>query len=390
MPIDRRGLAARVVIIYKTLPHYRRPFFELLRQRLNEAGVELDLLYGQPAPIDAAKRDTADIAWASKRRNRIFTVGSQDLLWQPCLDAVSRADLVIVEQASSLLVNHVIYLLARAGRTRLAFWGHGRNLKAHDASPTGEALKRFESRRVHWWFAYTESTAAIVRNLGFPESRITIVQNAIDTVTLRRQREAIDAQTLDALRRHLGIRGDQVCIFAGGMSREKRLSFLLDACRLIRQRVPTFEIVFLGAGPDQGLVRQAAQRDPWIHYVGPAFDEEKVPYFALARLSLMPGGVGLGVLDSFALGVPLVTTSSPAHGPEIEYLENGVNGVIIKETTDPTDYADAVAALLLQPSRLENLRKGCRLAADRYTIEEMVERFATGTLDALSAGNGTL
>jgi glycosyltransferase involved in cell wall biosynthesis len=379
-----------VLIIYKSVPQYRRRFFELLRERLAEEGVELRLLYGQPTAEDASKKDAVDMAWATKRRNLVVRIGSREVLWQRGFDMVRDADLVIIEQASKLLVNHFLVPLNALHVKKVAFWGHGRSVNQHRLSRLGEALKHLESRHVHWWFAYNETSASIVRDWGYPPDRITLVQNAIDTRQLIAWREALTDEALHEVRQRLGISGDQVCLFTGAMYPEKRLPFLISACMRIRELVPGFEMVFVGGGPDERIVAEAAASHSWIHYVGPAFDGDRVPYFALARLALMPGGVGLGIVDSLALEVPLVTTDVPYHGPEIEYLENGVNGVIIKETTDPTDYADAVAALLLQPSRLESLRKGCRLAADRYTIEEMVERFAAGTLDALSAGNGTL
>jgi glycosyltransferase involved in cell wall biosynthesis len=376
----------RVLIVYRTIPQYRRAFYELLRERLDAQGVELGLIYGQPAGSEESKRDHVDLSWAVKRRNRVLRFGAHEVYWQPCLDAALRADLVIVEQASRLLVNHVLFALALVGRTRLAFWGNGRKLFVHARSSIGEALKGFETRHAHWFFAYTESTAAIVRGLGLPETRITIVQNAIDTATLRRLRESLDPRVPGVLRERLGIRGDQVCLFAGAMYREKRVAFLLEACRLVRERVPGFEVVFLGAGLEHGLVAEAARANPWVHCVGPVFDAEKVPYFALAHLLLMPGGVGLGILDSFALGVPLVAMSGFDHGPEIEYLEDGVNGLIVHGAVDARVYADAVADLLLEPSRIESLRKGCEEAWGRYTVEEMAERFAAGTLEALRSG----
>jgi hypothetical protein len=46
-----------------------------------------------------------------------------------------------------------------------------------------------------------------------------------------------------------------------------------------------------------------------------------VPYFILSKLVLMPGLVGLAVLDASALEVPLVTTAVPYHTPELTTLK---------------------------------------------------------------------
>ena len=126
-------------------------------------------------------------------------------------------------------------------------------------------------------------------------------------------------------------------------------------------------------------------RHSWIKYIGPKFDQEKVPYFMLSKLFLMPGVVGLAVLDAFALAVPLVTTAVPGHGPEIGYLDDGTNGVVVQQAQSPVAYAEMVTDLLRDEERRQLLVAGCRAAADIYTVENMVERFAIGVSQALAA-----
>lgn len=373
----------RVAIVYKSLPQYRRRFFELLRQRLDQLGVELVLVYGQAGAKDAAKKDTVNLPWAHRIENTIVRVAGRELYWQPCLGLVRGAELVIAEQASKLLVNYLLQLFNLLGVQRFAFWGHGKNFQAHEGSRLGEWLKRLVSSKVHWWFTYNEISSRVVRELGFPQQRITSVQNAIDTRALIAARRRLEPEQLEALKRELGVTGDNVCIFSSSMYREKRLGFLIEACLLIRAQVPDFQMIFIGAGPEDHLVSEAAQKYPWLHYLGPRFDAAKVPYFALSKLLLMPGLVGLGVLDAFALEVPLVTTDLPYHSPEIEYLNDSVNGVIVAQSQDAAAYAAAVVELLRDDLLRDGLVQGCREAAARYTVEEMVERFAAGVLRAL-------
>lgn len=380
--MGRRG-RPKVAVVYRSLPQYRRRFYELLRERLDELGVEFVLVYGQPGRNDAAKLDTVELPWAYKIRNRVINLGSREVYWQPCLRLLRDVDLVIVEQASKLLVNYVLFGYHLLGRKRLAFWGHGKNFQQRRTSDLAETVKRWMSRRVHWWFAYNNLSANVVTAMGYPEDRITVVQNAIDTRSLIRARSEGDAERLDAIRDELGVEGSNVCIYTGAMYAEKRMDLLLEACVLIKKDVPDFETVFVGAGPDDHLVKEAAEKHKWIHYVGPKFDEEKVPYFMLSKLLLMPAAVGLAVLDAFALEVPLVTTDGPFHGPEIEYLVDGANGVCLPNPDDPVAYAAAVARLLQDDTKREKLVAGCRESANLYTVEEMVEKFASGVLGAL-------
>src|SRR5213594_650403 len=375
----------RVAIIYKCLPQYRRRFFELLRDRLAQEAIHLQLIYGQPGAKDAAKKDTVDLEWAQRIENRIVRFGGQELYWQPCLHLLRGADLVIVEQASKLLVNYVLQARYLLGGTRFAFWGHGKNFARYDSHWLGEFLKQRLSRRVHWWFAYNAKSAAVVQLLGFPADRTTLTQNAIDTRALIAATRRFDPSALTGLCDELQLGGRNVCLYAGAMYRDKRLLFLLEACELIRRWVPDFEMIFMGAGIDAGIVTEAAMRHSWIKYIGPKFDQEKVPYFMLSKLFLMPGVVGLAVLDAFALAVPLVTTAVPGHGPEIDYLDDGTNGVLVPQAESPAAYARTVAELLRDEQRRQLLIEGCRAAAEIYTVENMVEHFAVGVIQALAS-----
>ena len=81
-------------------------------------------------------------------------------------------------------------------------------------------------------------------------------------------------------------------------------------------------------------------------------------------------------LAFFACGVPLLTTESTAHGPEIAYLEQGVNGLMT--ANDVGAYAAACVRLLRDPAALDALRAGCAASANEYTLQNMARRFAQG------------
>jgi glycosyltransferase involved in cell wall biosynthesis len=382
--VERAAVDKTVVtIVTKSLPHYRVPFFEALRLELERSGVTLALVYGLPDAEEAKKQDTATLSWGHPIRNRRIPLGGRSFWWQPCATLIRGSDLVIVEQATRLLLNYLLLARQTLGGTKVAFWGHGRNFQGHNANRFGEAVKRLISRWPHWWFAYTEGSAEVVRRLRYPPERITVVQNAIDTSALRRRHALVDEAELAALRERWGIRSRNVAIFVGGLYAEKRIGFLLEAAQAVRRSVPDFELLVIGAGPDQAVVEEAAREHDWIHYLGPVLGSEKVPYFSLSKVMLLPGLVGLGVLDSFALEIPLVTVDLDFHSPEVEYLRNGENGLKLPAGTDPDAYAVAVSRLLLNDEERERLHEGCRVSAQEYTIEAMVRRFTAGVHGAL-------
>ena len=173
-----------------------------------------------------------------------------------------------------------------------------------------------------------------------------------------------------------------VGIFVGMLHKVKSIPFLIQAGEEIRQTIPEFQLIVVGGGPDEEEIRRTAAHLPWIHFVGPKFGERKSQLLAISDVFLLPGRVGLAVLDGFAAALPLVVTKRFIHGPEMEYFVDGQNGVMT--SPDPKAYAEAVAHLLSNPKELQRLRKGATNSAEKYSMEIMVQNFKRGIVQCLA------
>jgi hypothetical protein len=145
--------------------------------------------------------------------------------------------------------------------------------------------------------------------------------------------------------------------------------------------IPDFHMIFIGNGPMQQFISDTCVIHSWMHYVGPKYGNERVPYLKSARAILMPGLVGLVVIDSFMVGVPLFTTNTPLHGPEIYYLKNNKNGVITDYEVNA--YASEVASYLLSSEKQDQLKEGCAESSRFYSMDSMVDNFTSGITSCL-------
>lgn len=369
----------KVVIIQRRMTQYRLPLLNRMREQLDAAGMELIVVYGDPLPDERLKADSGDLPWGIHVPCHYWFNGR--LCWQNAMPVVCNANMVVVTQENKLLFNYVNPLLKKD--RKWAFWGHGANLQSGNPHGFKERFKRWTTNRVDWWFAYTEISADLVRGAGFPDERITVLNNTVDTCELHRQRQSVTPQETRALREQLGFSQGPVGVYVGSFYAQKRLDFLLAAAEMIRREVPEFQLLLVGDGPERDKVRAWCDAKPWARWVGAKFGREKAACMSMAQIMLNPGLVGLGILDAFVCGVPLLTTDCGIHSPEIAYLEHGKNGVMTPNDLDA--YVSACVLLLRDSEALETLRVGCALSASEYTLENMVARFTNGIKDALGA-----
>jgi glycosyltransferase involved in cell wall biosynthesis len=375
----------RVVFLTAALPQYRVPFHEGVRARLAAAGIQYDLIFGQPVKYEATKGDFASLSWGISIINRYMKIGPFTAVWQPALRETLKSDLLIIGQENRLVINYVLQTLRTFRQGKLALWGHGRNFQAEPGRGLSEGWKRFWAIRCDWWFGYTEETRRIVQRYGFPTDRITVFNNAIDTSELRLVAAEINDSQLIALRSRLGIGPGPVGIYVGGLYDHKRIDFLVEAAVEVRRRISDFVLIVVGSGSDRWKMEAAAATHPWIRYMGPRFGREKVELLRLGQVFLMPGLVGLAILDCAAVGIPIVTTAYPYHSPEIAYLKPGHNGVVVQEWRSVPAYADAVVSVLHDDVARAGMVAGAKNVAASYGIERMVQCFSDGVIAALSS-----
>lgn len=375
-PVAKQSQKKTVVILQRISAAYRVAFYEQLCVSLQEQGVELTVVYGQHCKFETADMPPP-IGCGVVTRNRYIYIGRRFLVWQSALRHLRGADLIIVQQATRNLINYPLMLFRKLLGYKLAYWGHGRNLQA-GRNTLSERLKRSYSTHIDYWFAYNDLSAKIVLELGYPEEKIVSVNNAVDTQEAKRMSDEIVSEDVEALREEYGLKPDApVGIFCSRLYPEKRLPFLLGCLTRIKGMVADFHFFLIGDGIEASIVREFAKTHmDWFHWVGAKYGREKALLFELAHFQLMPGLVGLNIVESFAFLTPVITTDIDYHSPEIQYLENGRNGLMIQDSEEA--YVQAVVDLIHDRALQKNLVEGCREARERYTIENMVACFSNG------------
>lgn len=133
---------------------------------------------------------------------------------------------------------------------------------------------------------------------------------------------------------------------------------LADMVPVLLELVPEAQVVFVGA--TERKRRRLARLGVLDRctLVEPSPDRRMLAAFLAAsdvtiNASTIGESQGLAIAESLALGVPVVTCSTPwVDNAQIEFVEHGVTGLVANH---PTPFAEAVAGLLLNPERAKRL-----------------------------------
>jgi glycosyltransferase involved in cell wall biosynthesis len=136
--------------------------------------------------------------------------------------------------------------------------------------------------------------------------------------------------------------------YVGRLERYKQVDLLLRAVAKLGDRFPDARLDIIGRGADrerlEGVAREVGVQDR-THFTGFVSDAERDRLLARARVCVCPSakeGWGLTVIESNALGTPVVATDAPGLRDSVD---DGETGFLVPDG-DVDAFARQIAALL--------------------------------------------
>ena len=205
----------------------------------------------------------------------------------------------------------------------------------------------------------------VLQNLGV-ESHIEVVPNGVDFSAFKNDILPID-------RAAIGFGGaDVVLIYAGRLSPEKSLNFLLRAFNGAAQAFDQIRLLIVGDGPErdnlEDLVRRMGITDR-VHFTG-MVDYEEVPRYLAAANAFVISSVAevhpLSVIEAMGAGLPVLGVESPGVG---DTVQDGGTGFLA-----PQEDLAAFTAKLIRLSTNHDERKILSIKAQQAARAFAIER----------------
>ena len=165
-------------------------------------------------------------------------------------------------------------------------------------------------------------------------------------------------------------------LYVGRIQERKGLDLAIRAFAQLKKKVDDaqLEFVVVGGGdaePLKSLTREEGI-EAAVRFVGPVHDQAKLgEWFSHALAYVSPGHVGLGVLHSFACGVPVITCTGRLHSVEVSNCKEN-NSLLVSY------HVDEVASAMMRLYKDNAFQKELSENAFNYywehcTIDKMVD-----------------
>ncbi|MEQ8655936.1 MAG: glycosyltransferase family 4 protein [Hyphomicrobiales bacterium] len=215
---------------------------------------------------------------------------------------------------------------------------------------------------------------ALVRELitlGFPKECIAVVDNALPVDSL---------PPFPKRKKNLDFVAGTLCL----MEHVKGLDLMIRALAALKSRGVMVRFLIAGQGPQEHALKQLAKScavEDQLDFVGwvsntPDFLKKLDLYVAPSRSESW----GLGIVEAFAAGLPVISTQTP--GP-VRVSGNGETAILVP-TEDHHALATAIEKVVKDPKLADHLaRAGYERCAERYLLPKVAPLFHSEVMQVL-------
>jgi len=333
-----------VLIVQGSIPHYRKAVFNLLAERYNVTVIHSGSR--TVMPLDNYREKITPV-----KKVCVFN------LQEGVISELKRGIYDVVIVMFDLRWPYNLLALFYKKYSRILLWGH-----RYGKNPVANYLRDISMKYSDGIILYsTEDIPEMVRR-GITQSSIYVAHN---TMYVKNHSD-------------LSMYAKNSFLYVGRAQKRKGIDQLLIAFAELRPNLPeNIKINIVGEGDENIKLKKLAEKlgiNDKVVFYGEVTDEQQLKsLFQEAYAYVSPGHIGLGVMHSFAYGVPVITSASALHAQEFFNLENKKNSLLFN------DFEDFKKSLMLICSdlnnRLELGREAYMLYSNERKIENMVDGF---------------
>lgn len=167
---------------------------------------------------------------------------------------------------------------------------------------------------------------------------------------------------------------NRILLFAGRLSQEKNLFFLLEAYKKVKRQIPNTTLVLVAGGPLEEELKEYAiklklsLRKDVIFTGRLPFDDLVNAYFSadLFVFSSVTETQGLVLIEAMAAGLPVAAVKAPGVR---EMVDDDIDGLLTSENTE--EFAAAICRILQDDQMYQRFQTNALLKAEQLSSHNM-------------------
>ncbi len=363
-----------VVLTQPSLPAYRVPVYRELSCR---SGLRTRLVYGDADGIPNVLPQGFDAEHVPIRRVHLL---HHPVLWHSAQwrnAGESSNDVLLLSWDLHYASLIPALLRARLKGIGTVLWGHGYSKRD---SYWRRWLRLKSARFSDAVLFYNKRTAQNYIQAGLNPSRVYVALNSLDQYPIEASQKLwlSNPKMLSAFRHEHALEHGPNILFVSRLDPANRLDLLVRATLKLTNTFPKLKIIIIGKGGQERDKLQALAKQLGVNkhviFLGAIYDEENLaPWFLSSDVFCYPANIGLSLLHAFGYGLPVITSDDiDAQNPEIEALQDGVNGLLYS-AGDADDLALMLHRILNDKRLRSNMSEAARSAvANDFTLANMV------------------
>lgn len=231
--------------------------------------------------------------------------------------------------------NWLAAMICKIRKKPLLFWGHG--LYGNEKF-IKKAVRLLYYRIADYHLVYGNRSRNLMIESGFNPDKVYVVYNSLDYNSHKKIYEKRNQVELDQLKKKLFPNSWNlpVVIFIGRLTKEKKISYLLEAIQHNMGKGNCYNCLIVGGGSESDNLRNISSSlgiSDLVCFYGPCYDDIlNGKFIMMSECCVSPGNVGLTAIHSMSLGTPVITHKNMCdQGPEAETIIQDKTGSFFEE-----------------------------------------------------------
>jgi glycosyltransferase involved in cell wall biosynthesis len=286
--------------------------------------------------------------------------------------------------------NWIAALICKIRNKPVLFWGHGfygneRFIKKN--------IRILFYKIADYHLVYGNRAKSLMIESGFKPNKIYTVYNSLDYSVHKKLYEERNQYDLEKLKTKLFSDKSElpVILFIGRLTKEKKISYLLEAIWLSKKKGNNYNCLIVGSGRELDNLRDLSNSfeiSDSVCFYGPSYDEDiNAKLIMMSECCVSPGNVGLTAIHSLSFGTPVITHGNWFNqGPEVEAVIQNETGLFFKEN-DVYSLSEVIDDLVLNRKKLVMEVNCIKQVKEFWNPMKQAAVFDSAILDSLKVSN---